>query len=221
MLKKCYFFLFVFINFLHSVDLYPSVGFYDTSVIQRQKPKTQLIKTNVTPGEEQAEKSKRNKWTPEDDANLRESVAKNGRRWTLIAKTIGNRSARQCRERWKFYVDGTYERRDWTQEENDLLLQKIEVFGLKWSILSKFFVKRSEIDIRNRYSLIERRRRWNRQKQPENEVIFFAPSDAPEVSNGQNFDDNKQKSFSEESDQNSLDFCDFEPFQSDYHDDFV
>ena len=95
----------------------------------------------------------RNKFTPEEDQILRELVQKHGfNDWSVISASMPNRSARQCRERYKNYLAPELTNGHWSEEEDNLLLLKYQEFGPKWAQISKFFPSRSEVNIKNRYS---------------------------------------------------------------------
>ena len=108
----------------------------------------------------------KNKFTPEEDERLRQLVSVYGTNsWSTIASLMGNRNHRQCRERWKNYVDPSLKNEPWTYEEDHLLVEKYAELGPKWNKISKFFSSRSDNSIRNRWQLIIRQwERQNRQK---------------------------------------------------------
>jgi hypothetical protein len=78
--------------------------------------------------------------------------------WEEISRRMPNRNARQCRERWKHYLSVGFTDRPWTKTEDDLLLEKHAEYGPRWTKLSTFFHKRSDIQVKNRcLKLIKRR----------------------------------------------------------------
>ena len=58
-----------------------------------------------------------------------------------VAKQMPNRTTRQCREHWNYYLNPNINKDPWTSEEEALLLEKQGEFGNKWSQISKFFKK--------------------------------------------------------------------------------
>ena len=89
-------------------------------------------------------------WKPEEDAILAEAVAKFGcpdkvtsrdpaakkpgaLQWSQIAAVVPNRVAKQCRERWRNHLDPSVSRQPWTEEENEMLLQRYEKYGSSWA----------------------------------------------------------------------------------------
>lgn len=99
------------------------------------------------------------KFTPEEDAHLLQLVQQFGAKdWIKISSLIGTRNPRQCRERFKNYLNPELRRDQWTREEDDLLEQKYKEFGAKWNKIAKFFVNRSDNALRNRWMMIARHR---------------------------------------------------------------
>lgn len=77
--------------------------------------------------------------------------------WELIAKKMEGRNARQCRERYKLFLnDGIKKNVKWTKEEDDILLSKYEIYGPHWKIMEEFFIGRTSYSIKNRYSSLRR-----------------------------------------------------------------
>jgi hypothetical protein len=68
------------------------------------------------------------------------------------------RNPRQCRERFKNYLDPELNREPWTEEEDSLLEEKYREFGAKWNKIGQFFLNRSDNSLRNRWMMIDRRR---------------------------------------------------------------
>ncbi|EAX90073.1 Myb-like DNA-binding domain containing protein [Trichomonas vaginalis G3] len=71
--------------------------------------------------------------------------------WKDIASKMGTRSARQCRERYKNYLKPTIIKKNWTKDEDALILQKYQELGNKWESIARFLKGRSGSDTRNRY----------------------------------------------------------------------
>ena len=94
----------------------------------------------------------KNKFTEAEDVKLASLVRKYGDQdWKKISKEMGNRNARQCRERWKNYIAPTVRKDEWTQEEDELLMRKYRAIGPHWSQFRLHYKGRSVNDIRNRW----------------------------------------------------------------------
>jgi hypothetical protein len=100
----------------------------------------------------------KHKFTPEEDERLKQLVSVHGTSsWNLVSRLMGTRNHRQCRERWKNYLDPRLRKDAWTLEEDALLAQKVSEIGPRWNEISKAFVDRSDNSIRNRWHMLTRR----------------------------------------------------------------
>lgn len=100
-------------------------------------------------------KKTRKTFSPEEDKNLLSLVRKYGEtNWNIIAQNMPNRNSRQCRDRWRSYLRPTNLSDEWTEEEDNILLQKYSEFGSRWALIGKFLPQRSDIRIKNRVKLL-------------------------------------------------------------------
>jgi hypothetical protein len=74
--------------------------------------------------------------------------------WKQIAAQMTNRTARQCRERYKNYLSPDLSTRPWNDVEDVLLREKVRQFGPRWAQISHFFPGRSDVGLKNRWSAI-------------------------------------------------------------------
>ena len=101
----------------------------------------------------------RSKFTPEEDKKLIELAEKypnNEQDWVFISSKMPKRSIRQCRERWKNYLDPSLDRSEWTPQQDELLMEKVDELGPSWNAIGRFF-ERSGSAVRNRYLVISRK----------------------------------------------------------------
>ena len=99
------------------------------------------------------------KFTDSEDIALASLVEIHGQNnWKLIARNMpSDRTPRQCRERWKYYLsEGLPNNDDWTHEEEKLLLEKYEIYGPHWAKIAKFFDHKNDINLKNRFNKIKR-----------------------------------------------------------------
>jgi hypothetical protein len=103
--------------------------------------------------------SVRRPFTVEEDVRLLEIVGRSQMvNWENIAHQMGGRSSRQCRERWVNYLNPQIRNDPWTEDEDRLLLDKINELGHSWAQIGRAFNGRSESDVKNRwYSHIKSR----------------------------------------------------------------
>ena len=76
-----------------------------------------------------------------------------------ISETIGRRTSRQCRERWRHYLKPEISQSSWTKDEDSILEEKYNEFGPKWSIIATFLPGRTEVNAKNRWTRLCRMRR--------------------------------------------------------------
>lgn len=97
------------------------------------------------------------KFTPEEDNNLREFVSIYGENWELISKKMPGRKIRQVRDRYLNYLSPNLNQSPYTREEDELLRKKIKEIGTKWVKLTQFFNQRTEISLKNRWKVMQRK----------------------------------------------------------------
>jgi hypothetical protein len=72
--------------------------------------------------------------------------------WAVIGQLMGNRTARQCRERYHNYLSPAVKLSPWSCEEDQLLLEKYRELGPKWSQMTAFFENRTAVSLKNHYA---------------------------------------------------------------------
>ena len=104
------------------------------------------------------------RFSKEEDDQLRELVAiyeNKKNKWSLISEQMPGRDAVQCNHRWNHclkYPDtkkGSFTH--FTQEEDELLMQKFQEFGTKWTTIAKYFSGRIPTSLKNRYDQMLRK----------------------------------------------------------------
>ena len=100
----------------------------------------------------------KSKFTPGEDSILRELVQEHGDDWNLIASEMPGRNARQCRERYIYYLSPTVNSSPWTPEEDAKLETLYREYGPKWVKISQFFDHRTEINVKSRWRVLHRQR---------------------------------------------------------------
>ena len=104
----------------------------------------------------------RQRFTAEEDALLKKLVSEsNGPvNWKNVSEQMQNRTARQCRERYKNYLKPNIIKKNWTREEDTLILKKYAEIGSKWESIARYLVGRSGNDTRNRYLSLVREKKY-------------------------------------------------------------
>mmetsp|Transcript_10347 Transcript_10347/g.11884 ORF Transcript_10347/g.11884 Transcript_10347/m.11884 type:complete len:452 (+) Transcript_10347:108-1463(+) len=106
-------------------------------------------------------KLKKGKWSKEEDDQLRQAVrdqlanseGNQNIRWHEIMKKVPTRSGKQCRERWLNYLSPSVERRkEWTREEETLLLKLAGKYPRKWAQIARAMEGRTENMVKVKYN---------------------------------------------------------------------
>lgn len=104
-------------------------------------------------------------FSKEEDEKLKQLVELLGsKRWSLIASFIEGRTPKQCRDRYKNYLEPGFFKGEWSKEEDELLLKLYEKIGPKWATLAKSFNDRSSSSIKNRWKYFLCRQYTNKSK---------------------------------------------------------
>ena len=152
------------------------------------------------------------KFTPEEDELLKKFVAQYGEHnWERIAALLGNRNARQCHDRWKFYINPKINKEPFTQEEDYLLINLVYQYGSMWVQISKHFKNRSDVQMKNRWKTLQKQMNLQmpnynfitnsyKNQIPINRVqqqtpVFNPKSDVPLVSHDSKIQDNPIDSY--------------------------
>ena len=96
-------------------------------------------------------------WSKEEDEKLKQLIESNGEgNWSYIASCMGDRSGKQCRERWHNHLSPAVNKGEWTEEEDRIIREMRKEVGNQWSLMRKYLVGRSDNAIKNRFNAAER-----------------------------------------------------------------
>ena len=99
------------------------------------------------------------KFTDKEDKLLLKLVEQFGLKdWKKISNKMKDRTPRQCRERWKYYLSGETNNGNWTKHEDEMLLEKYELYGPHWAKISVFFEDKNDVNLKNRFHRLQRNR---------------------------------------------------------------
>lgn len=99
----------------------------------------------------------RQKFSAEEDELLLSLVDKYGtQNWKCVMLGMHGRTARQCRERFKYYLEPSLNKNTWTEAEDHILMMRYHELGPRWARIAAFLKNRTPIDLKNRFHLLQR-----------------------------------------------------------------
>lgn len=97
-------------------------------------------------------------FTADEDQQIIRLVQTHGlKAWKLIASQIQDRTARQCRERWRNYLSPDVHNAPWTESEDSSLLELESKLGTQWAKIAGHFEHRTDTNVKNRWILLQRK----------------------------------------------------------------
>jgi hypothetical protein len=100
----------------------------------------------------------RQKFSADEDEAIHQLVSVHQNDWQAIADELGNRRARQFKERWKQYLSPALTHEAWTRQEDDMLDQKVREMGKRWKVLEQFLPKQTHVSLKNRHNQLVRKK---------------------------------------------------------------
>ena len=93
----------------------------------------------------------RQRFTPLEDMIIRNLAVNRQLSWDDIAKQLPGRTGRQCRDRYNKYLTTFVVNREWTDEEDNIIIQKYKELGPRWTQIAQFLEGRNGNNVKNRW----------------------------------------------------------------------
>ena len=94
---------------------------------------------------------KKGKWSQEEDDKIINLVKEHGYDWAKISNLIRNRTSKQIRSRYIYYLDDGLNKSEFTQEEDEMVKKLFPIFKTNWAKYINYLPNRSAKIIQNRY----------------------------------------------------------------------
>ncbi|KAL5729954.1 hypothetical protein ACHQM5_002841 [Ranunculus cassubicifolius] len=96
---------------------------------------------------------RRGSWTPEEDRLLSSYINRYGHwNWRELPKYAGlSRCGKSCRLRWMNYLSPNVKRGNFTEEEDDIIVNHVEKIGTSWSVIAASLQGRTDNEIKNHW----------------------------------------------------------------------
>jgi hypothetical protein len=108
-------------------------------------------------------------WSPAEDARLQQAVEEHGmNNWHLIATAVGgDRTKAQCAQRWTRGIDPKIDKRNWSFEEEQKLIELVRIHGSRsWTKIADAMGNRTDVQCRHRWQQLVKKSDGTGQVQP-------------------------------------------------------
>ncbi|XP_037069513.1 transcriptional activator Myb-like [Pollicipes pollicipes] len=97
-------------------------------------------------------KSKKSKWSKEEDEQLKHAVDAHGEKWDVIRQLFSGKNEYDIQSRWNRVVNPELVKGPWTKEEDDRVVELVHQYGAKkWSVIASHLKGRIGKQCRERW----------------------------------------------------------------------
>ena len=98
-------------------------------------------------------------WMGEEDQMIVKWVEEHGAKdWIALAQLLPGRISKQCRERWHNHLCPSVVKAEWTEQEDNILIEYQRKWGNKWSKIAALLPGRTDHSVKNRWNSSLKRR---------------------------------------------------------------
>ena len=131
-------------------NAYCNILYTNSNNDNSNKSKTNFIQNNLNSNKSNCPNST---WSEQEDTIILNYVKENGpNNWAKLALLLPGRVGKQCRERWRNFLDPNVKHEPWTKEEDDKLIQLHETYGNQWVKIAALIPGRSDNTVKNRWN---------------------------------------------------------------------
>ncbi|XP_043232198.1 myb-related protein B-like isoform X2 [Amphibalanus amphitrite] len=118
-------------------------------------------------------KSKKSKWSKEEDEQLKNAVDVHGEKWDLIRQLFPDKNEYDIQSRWNRVVNPELVKGPWTKEEDDRVVELVHQYGAKkWSVIASHLKGRIGKQCRER---------WHNHLNPDIKKCSWTPQEDDEI----------------------------------------
>ncbi|RAL51554.1 hypothetical protein DM860_011056 [Cuscuta australis] len=120
-------------------------------------------------------------WTKEEDDRLTRYIERHGQgSWRTLPKAAGlMRCGKSCRLRWINYLRPNLKRGNFTDEEDDLIINLHTLLGNKWSVIASRLPGRTDNEIKNYWNTHIKKKLLGRGIDPQTHRPLIMPCSPP------------------------------------------
>ena len=94
-------------------------------------------------------------WSLFEDNRLRMLINQHGLDWKTVTEHMPDRTTKQCRERWTNVLNPALVKTDFSEKEDQLIIEMQAKIGNRWSEIAHMLNGRSDVSVKNRFAKLK------------------------------------------------------------------